>query len=140
MIEEYLISDSQLLLTKKANMTITEERLFDLALLEQMDDENFIIQIIEIFLLDTPADLAIMEHAFKDGDLDTVCKTAHKLKSSTGMLQANSLFGMLGNIEKLSKTGITSSQLTELVQSSSVEFNQLKNALKLHLHDIKAPE
>lgn len=119
-------------------MTLTEERLFDLSYLEQMDDKNFIIQILDIFLIDTPADLLVLEDAFKAGDLDTVCKTAHKLKSSTGMLQANSLFDMLGNIEKLAKTGIASNQLTELVQSSRVEFNQLKNGLELHLQEIKA--
>ncbi len=134
------IPGSQLRLPKKTYMTITEERLFDLSYLEQMDDKNFIIQIIEIFLLDTPADLLVLEDAFKAGDLDTVYKTAHKLKSSTGMLQANSLFGMLGNIEKLAKTGIAGNQLTELVQSSRVEFDQLKNGLELHLQEIKVAE
>ena len=114
-------------------MTITEEKLFDLSLLEQMDDKNFIVQIIDIFLLDTPIDLSAMEHAFKKGDLDTVYKAAHKLKSSTGMLQAHSLFGMLENIEKLAKTGIANNQLRELVQLSLLEFDQLKKALELHM-------
>lgn len=121
-------------------MTLTEERLFDLSLLEQMDDKNFIIQIIEMFLLDTPGDLLVMEDSFKAGDLNSVYKTAHKLKSSTGMLQANSLFGMLGNIEQLAKTGVMTSQLSELVQSSRVEFNQLKTGLELHLQEIKGAE
>ncbi len=119
-------------------MTVTEERLFDLSFLEQMDDRNFIIQIIDIFLIDTPADLAVMESAFRRNDLDTVSKTAHKLKSSAGMLQANTFYEILGTIEKSAKTVTSTSGLTELIQSCGIEFKQLKNGLELHLREIKA--
>src|SRR5665647_2147926 len=109
---------------------ITEQKLFDLSFLEEMDDKNFTVEIIVLYLQDTHNDLRELKRAFDAGDLDTVHKTAHKLKSSTGLLQANKLFTILEKTEIIAKAGGKTSQLAELVQTAQYEFDQLKTGLE----------
>jgi len=118
-------------------MTSAETKLFDLSFLEQMDDQAFIIQVVTLYLQDTQADLATMENDFGAGDLDAVYKIAHKLKSSTGMLQANSLFLLLEKTEKTAKAGILTSELSSMLQSVRSEFGILKLALETHLQQFE---
>lgn len=115
---------------------ITEQKLFDLSFLEQMDDNNFTIEVIVLYIKDTHIDLEIMKQSFDEGDQESVYKTAHKLKSSTGMLQANTLFSILEKIEITAKSGEGISRLDQLVQEARYEFDQLKAALELHLKEI----
>lgn len=114
-----------------------EQQLFDLSLLEQMSDKNFVIQVIDIYLQDSKTDMTEMKNAFTTGDLETVYKKAHKVKSSTGMLKADNLFNLLGRIEQIAKTGTNDRQLTESVEHAVCEFNRLQSALQLHLQDIQ---
>ena len=118
-------------------MTSAETKLFDLSFLEQMDDQAFIIQVVTLYLQDTQADLETMENDLGAGNLDAVYKTAHKLKSSTGMLQANTLFLMLEKTEKTAKAGILTSELSSLLQSVRAEFEILKVALETHLQQLE---
>ena len=115
---------------------ITEQKLFDLGFLEQMDDKDFIVEIIVLYLHDTHHDLDEMKRLLDAGNVDTVYKTAHKLKSSTGILQANTLFAILENMEIMAKAGVDTVQLAQLVQTAQAEFDQLKIALELHLKEI----
>ncbi|MES2893850.1 MAG: Hpt domain-containing protein [Bacteroidota bacterium] len=119
-------------------MTTTGTKLFDLSFLEQMDDQAFIIQVINLYLQDTASDLETMRNDFSAGDLDSVYKTAHKLKSSTGMLQANGLFGILEKTEKTAKAGSLTGELTGLMESGRAEFEVLKLALEAHLQQLPA--
>jgi HPt (histidine-containing phosphotransfer) domain-containing protein len=114
----------------------TEQKLFDLSFLEQMDDKNFITEIITLYLKDTGSDLEKMKQASDEGDLGTIHKIAHKLKSSTGLFQANTLFNILENMEKTAKEGVKTKMLEELVKTAQDEFNQLKPPLKMYLQGI----
>ncbi|MBC7887004.1 MAG: Hpt domain-containing protein [Ferruginibacter sp.] len=114
-------------------MIIMEQRLFDLSLLEQIDDKGFIAEILVIYLQDTHRELEQMKRASDTGDTGTIYKTAHKLKGSTGMLQANKLCAILNQIEKIAKDGSETCQLHKLVLTALNEFAQLKTALELHL-------
>lgn len=116
---------------------IKPEQLFNLGFLEQMDDKNFIIQVIILYLQDTDKDLAEMKGAFEAGNLEVVYKTAHKLKSSTGMLQANKLYAVLEQTESIAKQAEATPQLTELVTTARMEFCDLKSALELHLKELQ---
>lgn len=112
---------------------ITEQKLFNLSYLEQLADNDFIAEVIVLYLKDTNTDLQEMKMSFDTGAFDTVCNMAHKLKSSTGMLQANSLFSILEQIEKTAKEGLEIEELAQLVQAAGYEFDQLKPALEWHL-------
>ena len=109
---------------------IIEQKMFDLSFLEQMDDKNFIVQVIVLYIHDTHLDLQEMNLAFQSGNYDAVYKTAHKLKSSTGMLQANSLYNILEKTEKVAKEGLEIGVLAGLIKDAQDEFTQLRYELE----------
>lgn len=115
-----------------------DEKLFDLSFLEQMDDTSFVVEIITLYLHDTGIDLLDMKQTLKDGNIDAVSKTAHKLKSSTGMIQANALFAILQNIETIANAGSDIPRLNELVQEAGEQFDQLRAPLQLHLQQLQS--
>ena len=115
----------------------SEQQPFDLSLLEQMSDKSFIKQVIDIYLQDASIDMVELKKAFTTGDLETVYKKAHKVKSSTGMLKANTLYNLLIEIEKTAKAGLDNNQLTGLIEQAGHSFNVLQAALLLHLQEIK---
>ena len=113
-----------------------EPKIFDLSFLEEMDDTNFLKQVIKLYLEDTPQDLTEMKEALLIPEPDTIAKKAHKLKSSTGMLQANKLFDILEETEKLAKEGQVTTELNELIAHAQYEFDSLKKALETHLETL----
>ena len=113
-----------------------ERQLYDLCFLEQMNDKIFLREVIELYIRDTDSDLGDMKRAFNTGDFDTVFRTAHKLKSSTSLLQANKLFAILGETEIIAQKGAWPNQLDELLAMARIEFEYLKTALELHLREI----
>lgn len=115
---------------------IIEQKMFDLSFLEQMDDKNFIVQVIVLYIHDTHSDLQEMNLEFQSGNYDAVCRTAHKLKSSTGMLQATSLYDILEKTEKKAKDGIEISTLSGLIEAAQAEFTQLRYELEEVLEKI----
>ncbi len=119
-------------------MISAETSLFDLSFLEQMDDKAFLVQVISLYVQDTSADLSNMSVAFTAGKLDLVYQTAHKLKSSTGMLQANTLFSILEKTEKNAKAGNPDGSLGSLIENCLSAFDQLKIALEVRLTELEA--
>ena len=126
-------------ITNKYNsdMMIEEQKLFDLSFLEQMDDVNFLIEIITLYLNDSATDLAAMQQSLEAGDVDAVGKTAHKLKSSTGMLQANVLFNILQNIETTARASPETNQVAAMVQAAQHQFEKLVAPLQLHIKELQ---
>lgn len=115
-----------------------EQKIFDLSLLEQMNDQLFLRQLVDLYLEDTPADLYEMSRAMENGDLDIVAKKAHKLKSSTGMLKALPFLHLLEQIESLIRNKISTPEIYELVQCAPQEFYRLKKALHKYLQLLPA--
>ena len=52
-----------------------------------MEDSEYLAEILEMYLNNTPVELNEIETVEKD-QFETVYKIAHKLKSSTGLLKA----------------------------------------------------
>ena len=114
-------------------MMIAEQKMFDLSFLEEMNDRNFLIEVLGLYIADTPNDLAEMKQALKIPDADSIARIAHKIKSSTGMLQAKRLLSVLEQTEIMAKSGAVSPQLSGLVNEAQSEFELLKTALQVHL-------
>jgi HPt (histidine-containing phosphotransfer) domain-containing protein len=106
------------------------ENLYDLSILQEMDDNDYIVEIITMFLRDTPDELNEISRAIAAGIFDTVHKKAHKLKSSAGILQAHSLIAGLTELEHVSKTEKSMAKLTALFQSTKQQYQFLEAALK----------
>lgn len=106
---------------------------FDLSILEDMDDPEYTTEIITLFLKDTPRQLKEIRDALTAKVSDIVCKTAHKLKSSAGILQANRLIKFLEDIETIAKQGNINEQLTGLLKNAEQEYSSLEQKLKSYL-------
>ncbi len=106
--------------------------LFDLSMLEEMDDSDYLSEILDIFLNNTPVELKQMQEAFASGRFDEVYKIAHKLKSSTGLLKANNLFEVLVKIEETARLK-NSEELNGLTDVAINEFKKLEMPLKERL-------
>ena len=109
---------------------------FDLSMLQELDDNDYLSQMIEIFLSMTPVELVEMEKQTEAGELENVYKIAHKLKSSTGLIKANMLLDVLVQIEQEAKNK-TKADLKELIAEGLRAFSQLENPLKQELTRIK---
>lgn len=109
---------------------------FDLSMLKELDDNDYLSQMIEIFLSMTPVELVEMEKQAEAGELENVYKIAHKLKSSTGLIKANILLDVLVQIEQEAKNK-NKADLKKLIAEGFSAFSQLENPLKQELNRIK---
>jgi len=115
----------------------TTEVMYDLSILEEMDDNEYVAEILTIFLLETPKDLKEMKEALQAGKADIVCQKAHKLKSNASIIQAAKLNGLLVNIETLGKNGGITNELRCLVDNATHQYLKIENALKIHVQGLK---
>ena len=115
---------------------IKDQKLFDLSFLEEMDGNNFIAEVLTLFIRETEEDLAEMKLACDRGAFDTVCNLAHKLKGSTGMIQANTLWMFLQQIEDLASSD-KKAEVADHVLKASLEFDRLKAALQQFLKELQ---
>lgn len=138
----FLYKRLSLLLDEKIDsslLTISEkpvtENLFDLSLLQEMDDKEYIADILNIFLTNTPIELNELQRLCDRAELDSVYKIAHKLKSSTGLIKANAFLNVLVQIEECAKA-VQPEKLARLVSISNEEYKKLEIPLKDYLKEI----
>ena len=112
---------------------MNQSELFDLSFLEEMDDKSFVAEVVNLYIRDTATDLQEMNVALRSRNLDMVAQMAHKLKSSTGMLQANTLYLILAQTEQDAKEGNPSGELARLVPLAQQAFDVLKTGLEKYL-------
>ncbi len=115
----------------------TQDDLFDLSLLEEMDDIEYITDIVSIFLKNTPGELSELYEVCATNQLDAVYKIAHKLKSSVGLLQVKELLPLLIKIEETSKAG-NAEGLPELAKSANAAYIKIEAPLQNYLKNIQA--
>ena len=114
----------------------SNEDLYDLSMLEEMDDNDYLAEIVSIFLNETPKEISEMRKAYVCNKPDVIYKQAHKLKSSTGLIQANRLSGILVQIEVIGKSGKINDTLLTLIENAQQEYKKLENSLQKRLKDL----
>ena len=114
------------------------DHLFDLSGLEEMDDNEYLVEIVTIFLNETPGELREIREALAAGKTELIFKKAHKLKSSAGVLQAGRLRLMLAEIETIAKSGKINDELIRLVANAHREHKKIEYGLKKHLQTLKS--
>jgi HPt (histidine-containing phosphotransfer) domain-containing protein len=116
--------------------TIAAEELYDLSMLEEMDDTEYLLEMLSVLIREAPKDIKGMTEAFDKNDLSVVCQKAHKLKSSAGIIQAQKLTGLLDDIEAIGKKGVASAELLSLVETAISEYNLIEASLKNYITDL----
>lgn len=115
--------------------TTTTESLFDLSLLKEMDDNEYIAEILTTYLDNTPNELKELQKLCSELQFDAIYKMAHKLKGSAGLLYAHGILRILSKIEEFAKAEIKEG-LHVLAQQAVDEFVKIEAPLKEILKDI----
>ena len=111
--------------------------LYDLSMLEEIDDNEYLVEMVNIYLQETPEELKQMREALTVGQTETIAKKAHKLKNSAGVLQANNLIHLLGQVESIAKSGKVNQELITLIADVHKENKSIENSLKKHLESME---
>ncbi len=111
--------------------------LYDLSALEEMDDSEYLEEILTILLSENSSDFKEMKQALQQGRVETVCKKAHKLKGSAGVIQAEKLAAIFTDIETLGRKGIINDALTGLIEKAAHDYNSIEKELKIYVEEIK---
>ncbi len=115
--------------------TTTAENLFDLSLLQEMDDNGYIAEILTTYLDNTPRELKELQKLCSELQFDAIYKMAHKLKGSAGLLYAHGILRILSKIEEFAKAEIKEG-LHVLAQQAVDEFAKIEAPLKEILKNI----
>lgn len=78
---------------------ILHKKLYDLSLLEELDDNESLLEVLTLFLEKTPAEIKKLPILVKQENWPELNKLTHKIKGAIAILQANSLAELLGKIE-----------------------------------------
>ncbi|CAN5256114.1 hypothetical protein BH11BAC5_BH11BAC5_20350 [soil metagenome] len=105
--------------------------LYDLSLLEELDGDDYLLEMLQILLTEVPKDIKEMKDAAMAGRADVICTKAHKLKSSAAIIQANKLALLLENIEAVGKKAPDGNELNQLVDTAVDLFSQIESGLKM---------
>jgi HPt (histidine-containing phosphotransfer) domain-containing protein len=111
-----------------------EKEIFEKAK-EWVDDygEDFLIELIDVYLGDTPTRLAQLQRAVDNGDADTLSREAHTLKSSSANVGAMTLSAIAQRIEQVGRAGSAASAAREVRQMTTA-FAQVKATLQALRH------
>ena len=112
---------------------LTGENHYDLSMLEEMDDNEYMVEMLTIYLTETPEELKEIREALTAGKTEIISKKAHKLKNSAGVLQANNLIHLLTEIETIAKSGKVNDELIALLADVHKEHKNIEYGLKKHL-------
>lgn len=111
--------------------------LYDLSMLEEMDDTEYLLDMLITLLHEAPKDIKEMQLALVAGKIDIVCKQAHKLKSSAGIIQAEKLIALLEDIEAIGKKDANGNELISLIENAAQQYNRIEKALQIYVNELK---
>lgn len=91
--------------------------------------EDFLMDLVDVYLADTPNRVAQMREAFSGGDAQTLIREAHTLKSSSANVGAMRLSALAKEMESAGRSGKLEGMAND-VQQFEEEFVQVKVALE----------
>jgi HPt (histidine-containing phosphotransfer) domain-containing protein len=80
-------------------------------------DNNFIKEMINIFLEDVPLSFQKMTDDLENSNLQSVARQAHKLKPSTGMMGAEIATSLATVIEEVANTNDPNNELSKMLET-----------------------
>jgi PAS domain S-box-containing protein len=120
-----------------AQKPIVHEKLYNLSLLEELEDKKYVVDMLSFFLDNTPEYIKELELQAQQKELEALYKTAHKIKGAVGMLQSTRLAGLLAKIESDARESIHIETIGEQVKEAVLLFRQMEQQLQQELEQIK---
>lgn len=113
--------------------TETPEKLYNLSLLEELDDPSYVAEMVSFFLENVPKDIKELSSLAEQKDWTALQKKAHKIKGAASMLQSKQLAAILANIETNTRSLSNLESVPGMVKEASALFiivqKQLEEAL-----------
>ncbi|HVB02861.1 MAG TPA: PAS domain S-box protein [Chitinophagaceae bacterium] len=103
---------------------------YNLSYLEEMGDDEYLLEILDIFLNTTPNMLEEIRESIGAKDWDNVYQKAHRLKTSIGILQITYMVDIINNMENSSRNRSNLDQLPGLINSCIDYYSHIKIALE----------
>lgn len=100
-------------------------------------DDSFMAEMIEIYLRNTPVMLKEMKSSFKKHDIEKLKRTAHKMKSSFGMMGMNEPLQIADAIEQLNEKNIDQDFLKSKIERLSELVSVSEKDLRRELQNLK---
>jgi HPt (histidine-containing phosphotransfer) domain-containing protein len=95
-----------------------------------LDDEEFLLELIEIFLDDTPAQMRVLSAAAAGHDLEGVRNAAHRILGASENLGAEALAAACAELEREVLDGPSASVMAELSGCVNERFDLTVEALR----------
>lgn len=102
-VAELLDASTQTPVRREEDPQDNSAALFNLALLEEIGDKDYVRDAVTTLLDALPHHLDQIQRAFVDKNYDRLAFLAHKLKGTLGVFQARILIGQLDKIEQLAR-------------------------------------
>lgn len=99
-------------------------------LLGEEEGAEFIIEIIDTFIVDAPNNIRLLNHSMAENDFVTFCRAAHTLKTGCGIVGATLLAENLMRLEETGAEGNLTS-IGGLVEQCQSDFQKLKTELEM---------
>lgn len=112
---------------------VSAEKLFDLAYLHDMEDNDYLIEMIELFFETVSDGLKDIDDSVKEKNWDAVFRGAHKLKSSLGPLQVNKMISIASSMEENAKHTRNLNEIPNLNKELCVQYIAVKPLIEAEL-------
>ncbi|MBL0882812.1 MAG: PAS domain S-box protein [Chitinophagaceae bacterium] len=106
--------------------TMNSRKLYDLSLLEGLDDKDSLLDVLNLFLENTPVQMTELAELSQKEEWDALYQLAHKLKGALAMLQATHISELLGKIEAGARERKEIDQIPAKVAEVCTLFDQMK--------------
>lgn len=120
-----LLSSKKETITENAT-TMTGEKLYDLSLLEGLDDKESLLDVLNLFLDSTPSQINELSAMGKTDRYDDMYRLAHKLKGALAMLQASRISELLGKVEADARERNNTDSIPEKITEVCRLFDQMQ--------------
>jgi PAS domain S-box-containing protein len=120
-----------------AAVTADTTKLYDLSLLEELDDKESLLDVITLFLDNTPAEVQQLPGLLERKDWMGLYKLSHKIKGAVGILQATPITLLLGTIEEYAKEEKNLAEIESLVKQAMELFTAMEARLREEQQVIK---
>jgi len=108
---------------------------FDLLIKLAGGDDDFIREMLHLFLEKAPAGLENLNSSVANNDLSAVANQAHKLKSSIQIIADNELHLLIKKIEEEAKANRSNSEMAEYITKLNTQMITLFDSIKKRLAD-----
>ncbi len=123
--------------TETETNSSAKENLFNLSILHELDDPGSVLEVLGLFLSNTPGDIEALSKVAGENNQPEIYRLAHKLKSAVAMIQSERLTGLLKTIEINAKNNTNPEETCNMVNEVVTLFASIEKPLREEMEKIR---